>query len=353
MLDDTKEVAVATLRDVAALAGVSVKTVSNVVNGYAFVRADTRDRVNAAIDQLGYQPNLAARNLRAGRTGVIGLAVPELKFSYFAELADAVLEAARRRGYVVLIEQTGGDRVTELELLRGSRVTMMDGLLFSPLGLSHDDVDVLKVDYPLVLLGERIFNGPTDHVTMENVEGAATAVRHLLSTGRRRVAVLGAHEGEEVGSAALRLQGYRAALAEAGVDFDPSLVVYRQGWHRTDGAEAMRELLPRRERFDAVFALNDELALGALRTLFHAGVQVPEEVAVVGFDNVTESQFAMPSLTTIDPNRVQIADTAVDALLERIAERDAKDPVAPRVFTVPARLVARESAPAGARIAVA
>src|SRR5262245_29181233 len=125
MLAETKEVVVATLRDVAALAGVSVKTVSNVVNGYAFVRPETRERVNAAIAELGYQPNLAARNLRAGRTGVIGLAVPELKFSYFAELADAVLNAARRRGYVVLIEQTGGDRAAELELLRGSRVAMM------------------------------------------------------------------------------------------------------------------------------------------------------------------------------------------------------------------------------------
>ena len=343
----------ATLRDVAALAGVSVKTVSNVVNGYAFVRPDTRDRVNAAIAELGYQPNLAARNLRAGRTGVIGLAVPELKFSYFAELADAVLEAARRRGYVVLIEQTGGDRAAELELLHGSRVAMMDGLLFSPLGLSSDDVEVLDVDYPLVLLGERIFHGPTDHVTMENVEGAATAVRHLVQSGRTRVAVLGAHAGEEVGSAALRLEGYRSALAEAGVRVDPDLVVHRQGWHRTDGAEAMGELLQRNIRFDAVFALNDELALGALRTLFHQGIKVPEEVAVVGFDNVTEAQFAMPSLTTIDPNRVQIAETAVEALLERIAERDTKERAAPRVFTVPATLVTRESAPAGTRVAVA
>lgn len=343
----------ATLRDVAARAGVSIKTASNVVNGYPFVRPETRDRVNAAVDELGYQPNLAARNLRAGRTGVIGLAVPELKFSYFAELADAVLQAARRRGYVVLIEQTGGDRDTELELLRGSRMAMMDGLLFSPLGMSDDDVDVLKIDSPLVLLGERIFNGPTDHVTMQNVEGAATAVRHLLHTGRTRVAVLGAHEGEQVGSAALRLQGYRAALDSAGLEFDPDLVVYRQGWHRTDGAEAMRELLARGEQFDAVFALNDELALGALRTLFHEGVQVPEEVAVVGFDNVTESQFAMPSLTTIDPDRVQIAETAVEALLERVAQRDATDPAPPRVFTVPARLVTRESAPAGSRVAVA
>ncbi|MDQ4502363.1 LacI family DNA-binding transcriptional regulator [Sinomonas sp. ASV322] len=343
----------ATLRDVAALAGVSVKTVSNVVNGFEFVRPSTREKVNAAIAELGYQPNLVARNLRAGKTGVIGLAVPELRFSYFAELAGAVLDAARRREYVVLIEQTGGERSAEIELLHGSRISMMDGLLFSPLGLSGDDVRELEVDYPLVLLGERIFNGPTDHVAIQNVEGAALAVRHLLASGRRRIAVLGAHEGEKIGSAALRLGGYRSALEQAGVPFDPSLVVYREGWHRTDGAEAMQELIGRNVQFDAVFALNDELGLGALRTLFHSGRRVPEDVAVVGFDNVTEAQFAMPSLATVDPNRAKIAQIAVDALLERIAWRGKEDDPSPRAFEVPATLVARESAPAAVRSAVA
>lgn len=343
----------ATMRDVAALAGVSVKTVSNVVNGFEFVKAHTRERVNAAIAELGFQPNLVARNLRTGRTGVIGLAVPELKFSYFAELADAVLRAARQRDYVVLIEQTGGERSAEIELLHGSRTSMMDGLLFSPLGLDDDDAQQLKVDYPLVLLGERIFNGPTDHVTMQNVEGAAMAVRHLLASGRKRIAVLGAHEGERVGSGPLRLDGCRAALEKAGVPFDPTLVVHRQGWHRTDGAEAMQELIRRGVPFDAVFALNDELALGALRTLFQAGISVPQDVAVVGFDNVTEAQFAMPSLTTIDPNRTTIAETAVDALLERIAGRGKEDGPGPRTFEVPATLVARESAPARIRSSTA
>ncbi|GIT80905.1 LacI family transcriptional regulator [Leifsonia sp. LS1] len=335
---------VATLRDVAALAGVSVKTVSNVVNDFEFVRPSTREKVREAIAELGYQPNLAARQLRAGRTGVIGLAVPELKFSYFAELADAVLEAARARDYVVLIEQTGGDRDAEAALLTGSRTAMMDGLLFSPLGLSYEDAGILDVGYPLVLLGERIFDGPTDHVVIQNVEGAAMATRRLLSAGRSRIAVLGAHEGERVGSAALRLRGYEEALLEAGIAFDPALVVAREGWHRRDGAEAMQELLDRGVGFDAVLALNDELALGSLRTLAQHRIAVPEDVAVIGYDNVTESQFAMPSLTTVDPNRARVAEIAVEALVERIAGRVPAD-AGPRLFDVPARLVERESTP--------
>lgn len=334
----------ATLRDVAALAGVSVKTVSNVVNGYEFVKTDTRRRVQEAIDKLGYQPNLSARTLRTGRTGVIGLAVPELSFSYFAELADAVLFAARKRGYVVLVEQTGGDRDAEIELLTGPRTSMLDGMLFSPLGLSSADVDLLRVPYPLVLLGERVFDGPTDHVTIQNVEGASAATSHLIDLGRSRIAVIGAHRNETVGSAALRLQGYRQALAAHGIPFDPDLVVYREGWHRTDGAEATEELLARGGNVDAIFGLNDELALGALRVLHDRGIAVPEQIAVVGFDDLVEGQFALPSLSTIDPERTVIADRAVAALVERIA--DAKGAIGgPRLIEVPFRFVARESAP--------
>jgi DNA-binding LacI/PurR family transcriptional regulator len=324
------------------MAGVSVKTVSNVVNGYQFVKGSTRDRVMLAIDALGYQPNLAARNLRAGRTGVIGLAVPSLSFSYFAELADAVLEASRALGFVTLIEQTGGDRDAELELLRGSRLSMLDGLLFSPLGMSTDDAAHLSVDYPLVLLGERIFGGPTDHVVMQNVNGGYAATEHLITSGRRRIAVLGAHVAERVGSASLRLEGYRRALNDFGIDFSDELVVFREGWHRTDGAAATHELLASGIPFDAIFALNDELALGALRVLNQENVKVPDDVAVIGFDNLIEGQFAMPSLSTIDPGRGDIAHRAVAALIERIGDREGLvgDP---RMIEVPFTVVSRES----------
>jgi len=334
----------ATLRDVARHAGVSVKTVSNVVHGYAFVRDETRQRVQASIELLGYQPNVAARNLRSGRTGTIGLAVPELSFSYFAELADAVLVAARERGYVVLVEQTGGDRAAEIALLSGPRTSMLDGMLFSPLGLSSDDADLLRVGYPLVLLGERVFDGPTDHVTMQNVVGAEAATRHLIEIGCRRIAVVGAHQGEKIGSAGLRLDGYCAALKAAGLPYDPALIVYRSGWHRTDGAAATDELLASGVEFDAIFALNDELALGALRSLHVAGRRVPEDVAVVGFDNLVEGQFALPSLTTIDPGRTTIAERAVEALVERINDSDGQIG-GPRLIEAPYRLVERESAP--------
>lgn len=308
----------ATLRDVARLAGVSFKTVSNVVNDHPYVAAATRAKVQAAIDELGYRPNRQARSLRSGRTGAIGLAVPELSLAYFAELADEVITAAEQRDVVVVIEQTGGDRRRELDVLSGSRRQLTDGLLFSPLGLSNADRGLLTVDFPLVLLGERIFDGPVDHVTMENVDAARAATDHLLDLGRRRIAALGAHEGEVIGSAGLRLSGYRAALEERGVAYDDALVVDAGPWHRINGAEAMRALLERGVEFDAVFALNDELALGALRVMQEQGIRVPGDVAIIGFDDVDEGKYSLPSLSTVDPGRREIARLAVEVLLGRI-----------------------------------
>ncbi len=311
----------ATVHDVARLAGVSIKTVSNVINDYPHIRPTTREKVEQAIAELGYTPNLTARNLRSGRSGSIALALPELSLSYFAELADAVIAAAEKRGHTVTIEHTGGDRARELDVLRSPRRKLSDGLIFSPLGMGQDDVHLTAVEYPLVLLGERIFGSPADHVTMKNVEAGRAATEHLIAQGRRRIAVVGAHDGEVIGSAGLRLRGYREALDAAGIEFDPALIAYTELWHRANGATSMRELLASGVRFDAVFGLNDTLALGAMRVLQEAGLRVPADVAVVGFDDLDEAQYSLPSLTTIDPGREQIADTAVQLLLDRVEQR--------------------------------
>ncbi|MBB5742335.1 DNA-binding LacI/PurR family transcriptional regulator [Microbacterium ginsengiterrae] len=332
-----------TMHDVAQLAGVSIKTVSNVINHHPHVRPQTRERVQTAIDQLGYRPNLSARGLRSGRTGVIGLAVPALSENYFAELADAVIRAADKRGLSVVVEQTSGDRDRELQAITGSRIRLTDGLLFSPFALGQEDADALDSGFPLVLLGERIFDGPTDHVTMHNVSSARAAVEHLLDIGRRRIALVGA-EGETpagTSSASLRLAGYQQAFDQAGLELDPRLVRPTNHWSRSGGAAAVRELLAEGLPFDGVFALNDALGLGALRALSEAGRRVPEDVAVIGFDNIDEARFSTPSMSSIEAGRSQIALTAVDLLIERIDEKGDKRP--PRTVKPDFRIVRRES----------
>ncbi|WP_454086201.1 LacI family DNA-binding transcriptional regulator [Georgenia sp. Marseille-Q6866] len=327
-----------TMRDVADLAGVSVKTVSNVLNDYPYIRPATRDRVLEAVDRLGYRLNTSARNLRRGRTGLISLALPQLALPYFAELADEIIDAAEDHGLRVLIERTGAVLEREREVLRDS-ARMGDGLILNPLGLGQEHEPELPDDVPLVLLGERLFSERFDHVTMQNVAAARAATTFLLERGRRRVAVLGVHPGEAVGSAALRLRGYLAALEDAGITPDSRLQGEATFWHRDTGARAMAQVLDAGVRPDAVLALNDALALGALHELRARGVTVPDDVAVVGWDDIEEAQYATPSLTTVDAGRRSIAEAAVERLVARIA-----DPGRPtELLEMPYRIVERGS----------
>ncbi|OKI71019.1 LacI family DNA-binding transcriptional regulator [Micromonospora sp. CB01531] len=329
------------LKDVAERAGVSVKTVSNVVNGYQHVRPDTRARVEQAIAELNYRPNLSARSLRKGRTGVIALAVPELDIPYFAELARHVVTAAAEHGWTVLIDQTGGGPEQERKAARGIGDHLIDGLIFSPLALTAADLAGLD-GLPMVLLGERVDHGPADHVMIDNVSAARQITAHLVGLGRRRIAAIGAQRTPEGASARLRLAGYAAALADAGLGYDERLVAPAAAWHRADGAAAMRALLDSGVRPDAVFCFNDTLALGALRALHEAGLRVPEDVAVAGFDDIEDGRFSIPTLSTVAPDKERIARLAVDLLADRL---DADRGAPPRELVAPHRLALRESAP--------
>lgn len=329
------------MRDVARLAGVSVKTVSNVVNDFPHVSASTRTRVLAAITELGYQMNFSARNLARGRTGMITLAVPELRLPYFAELTDEVIDAAEARGYTVLVEQTGGVHERELEVLGSDRRRMTDGLIFSPLGLRPGDAPRLEVGYPLVLLGERALHGDLHHVSMANVAGARSVTEHLLARGRTRIALIGSYDERGAGAGSLRTQGFLDVLRAEGLEHDPARTGEALEWTRTTGADAMRRVLDRGVEVDAVFGLNDVLALGAMRVLYERGLRVPDDVAVAGFDDIEDGRFARPSLTTVAPGRAEIARTAVDLLLDRLSDTP-RGPAGEEVV-VPHELVVRES----------
>ena len=308
------------VRDVAALARVSPTTVSNVLSGNRPVSAATRERVHWAIDQLGYRPNLSARNLRLRRAGLIAVAVPEIDIPYFAELTRHVVQAARESGYTVLIDQTEGRLEAERFVLSGMNPGTVDGVLFSPLGIERHEFDNRRGGTPLVLLGERITGTGVDHVAIDNVAAAADATAYLLGRGRRRIAALGHQEPRGGGTAPRRTEGYRRALRAAGVPYDPSLVVHTPSYHRRDGALAMAAALDRGARPDAVFCYTDLLALGAIHTLHERGLRVPEDVAVIGIDDIDDGRYSNPTLTTIAPDKAEIARTALGLLLDRIAD---------------------------------
>lgn len=331
----------ASLRDVAKLAGVSVKTVSNVVNDYAHVTAGTRARVQHAIEELNYRPNPAARTLRKGRSGIIGLAVPEVGIPYFAELAGLIVDAAAEQSWTVLIDQTGGLLERERLVSEGMRAHLLDGLIFSPIAMGPEELAARRDDTAMVLLGERIFDGPADHVAIDNVAAARDATAHLIALGRRRIGAIGDQRHVPSGRTAhLRLAGYRQALAEAGLPYDEELVLPADDYHRTNGAEMMARLLALDEPPDAVLCFADLIALGALRTVLAGGLRVPEDVALVGFDDIEDGRFSTPTLTTIRPDKAEIARVVLSLLLSRIVEPPGKPP---REVQAGYELVVRES----------
>lgn len=337
----------ATIRDVANAAGVSPMTVSNVINDRPHVRPGTRDRVLVAMRQLDYRINVAARNLRAGRTYTIGLAVAEIDRPYWGQLAARIIAEANAKGLQVAIEQTGASRESELDALRMSRNRMYDGLILSTVGLGRADIDKLRVDYPVVILGESIFEGPVDHVAMANVDGSIAATRHLIERGCTRIVMLTNTGDVGPSAASLRRDGYTRALQDAGLAFDPELLVDVDAFTMAGGRDAITRLARDGIRFDGVFCVTDTVALGALRGLADAGLAVPDDVLLIGFDDIDESAFCVPSLSTIDPNHALMARTAVSLLVDRIESGDAGR--GPTEFVSTFAVVERESTAARPR----
>lgn len=328
-----------TLADVAAAVGVSAKSVSNVVNGTGWVGDETRGRILAAIDELGYRPNLAARQLRGGSSGVLALAIPDLREPYFAEFASQFVTTAQDRGVNVLVVQTGGQRAAEKSVVEGEALPALDGVVISPLSLTSDDLESRRSKTPLVFVGEHglTIAGPSIiHVGSDNVAAACAATEHLLNRGRTRIAVVGVQEEGSTATSHLRFEGYRQALRNASVPFDLGLLGHVSEFNRADGASATECLLARGAVFDGLFCFNDTLALGALHSLASRGVQVPNDVEVIGFDDIEEGRFTTPPLSTVDPGVSEAAETILEIFSGRRTTEGGH-------ITVPFSIVPRES----------
>lgn len=337
---------VATMSDVAQLAGVSKMTVSNVLNGRPRVGDETRRRVLAAVDQLGYEINLTARRLRAGRVDTVALIVPRFDHVYFAELAACFATEVAEHGRHLVVAQSGASKEGELSALSQARLRQYDAVVLSAVGLTYDEMDALSLSQPLLLLGEHDVPPRFDHVSIANEEGARLAVGHLLDRGARRVAVV---DGPPVQVAVVagapdatsdqRIEGWRAAHRERGLVADESLLLGGALYTAEGARDVVRRALADGRRFDAVFAVTDEMAYGVLAAVHDAGLRVPHDVAVVGFDDLRGSAFTTPGLTSVNPGRAWLARQAV-AIVER---RLAGDDSAPVRLTTPVELVVRAS----------
>jgi DNA-binding LacI/PurR family transcriptional regulator len=325
----------ATVRDVAARAGVSPKTVSNVLNGTFRVSPDTRQRVEEAMLALDYVPNLSARGLRNGRTGMIAVALPDLRMSYSAEMCTYFVEAAAQRGLHVQLEQTGESKERETELMSRARAQLIDGLILNPVLLETTAVQRGVALPPVVLIGE-VDQPIVDHVWIDNVAAIREITELLIDQGHRRIAILGAGP---MATAQLRLKGYWQALEAAGIPAEESLEIGCRLWNSPGAADSFGAYLDQHPVPEAVVCMTDSLAMGVISALHARGLSVPEDVSVVGYDNITDSATTIPPLTTIDFDKQLFAETAIQVLTDRIA-----DPGKPIMsVTLPHRIVRRSS----------
>ncbi|SIM65370.1 LacI family DNA-binding transcriptional regulator [Micromonospora cremea] len=329
-----------TLKDVARLADVSVKTVSNVVNGYPHVSPDVRRRVEAAVTQLGYRPNVFARTLRTGRTGVLALVLPDSDVPYADDLAREVVRAARSRGYRVVIEQMGPDDERPAPSLSAARTMPVDGVLVSAPVAPAELVEALPATgRPVVLVGGEARDGRCDQVSVDVARAAEDATAHLLRAGRRRIAAIGAYPTESAAVPRSRTAGYYRALREAGVAPVPGHLLPAGHHRRADGYRAARALLARPGRPDAIFCYSDPLAIGAMRAAFDAGLRVPGDVAVIGIGDIEEGRYSRPTLSTVSVDTGFLAREAVARVTTRIDQPDA----AVAMVTAPHTVLPRES----------
>jgi LacI family transcriptional regulator len=323
-----------TIGDVAAEAGVSIATVSRVVNGRYGVAPGTSRRVQAVIESLGYESSLVARSLRSRRTNVIGIIVADLE-PFSAELLKGAARAIRSSGFELVVYSGGGhvgDQIGwERRYLSRLNGTLTDGTLL----VTPTVVDVPNTA-PVVAVDPHAGASTLSTVESQNLEGALTATEYLIGLGHRKIGFIAGRRDLE--SARLREQGYRRALERSGIDFDPSLV--RVGGYTREATEGpARELLESADPPSAIFAANDVSALATIAVARQLGLSVPGDLSVIGFDNIPESALSDPPLTTIDQSIQEMGYEATRLLMERIA-----DPfLEPVHVTLPTQLVVRQS----------
>ena len=332
----------ARIKDVAARAGVSLKTVTNVVHGRPNVGADTRARVQAAIAELDYRPSLAGRQLQSGRSNMVTLAVPRIDEPFLGALAHAMIAAATPRGLTVLIDETGGDAEHEALAASGYPGHGIDGVIFSPAAVHPKRFSALSRSTPMVLLGERLPDSTADHVAIDDVASARDVVAHLLSTGRRRIGFLGYQPTRPASVAGLRYRGYRQQMADAGCRVEDQWVIPGPRFSREEGERRARQAIHELASMDALICASDLLAIGVLRVLRQHRIRVPDDLAVTGWDNTVDGAYHSPSLTSIAPALSELAELALDALIRRIEGDRGPGTSA----TVPHRLLVRESSAA-------
>lgn len=334
---------VVTIKDIARAVGVAHSTVSRALNGDPRISKATREKVLQAARELNYRPNLPARALARGRVLSIGLVVPDVSEPFYGRIVAGVDRVTFDAGFNLVLYITHADRQRELAALEQIRHGRVDGMiLMIRKARAQAVVELKEQGVPLVLLLQKIRGSGIDSVRIDNVGGAAEAVRHLIDGGHRRIALISGPS--HAPDARERIKGYRAALDQAGIPYREELVV-RGDFSFASGFRAVDALLrgPASQWPTAIFAANDHMAMGAIKRLAERGIAVPRDIAVVGFDDIAPAAYFQPSLTTVRQPIDESGRKAAELLIARIQGAVQE----PREIVLKTELVVRESCGAG------
>ncbi|WP_171649909.1 LacI family DNA-binding transcriptional regulator [Paenibacillus foliorum] len=329
----------ANIKDVAKHLGVSVSTVSRAMNNHPDVREETKLQVMEAIRALNYRPNAIARGLINKKTYTIGLMIPEISDPFFAGLANAVEETFSKQGYQVVYGNTNRDPVKEKQFLSNAIERQFDGLIITPDFLDDTFKELISgLDMPVVFLRRRTPPGiSAPYVDVDHYEAATEAVKYLIELGHRQIGFIGMPESSFTGIQ--RLLGYRDTMWKHSLLSDDSNIVMSGGRNIDSGREAMSRLFERSPKVTAVFAGNDLLGIGALEWLAQQNIAVPEQISVIGFDNLEYAELHWIQLTTMEQPRTEMGTKAAELLLQMISDKQ----MTPESELIKARLVVRQS----------
>ncbi|WP_039916873.1 LacI family DNA-binding transcriptional regulator [Cellvibrio mixtus] len=322
------------IRDVARLAGVSVATVSRALSNPEKVSPESLDKVHKAIAEVGYRPNMLARNFRSARAYAVVVLVPDIANPFYSLFIRALEDRAHQKGYAVLLGDTRGTPERELEYIRRVETRLADGIVqLRP--SSEKSQNNIPADVPCVnACGCEYTTGPA--IRIDNRGAAKSMVNYLISLGHKRIGVISGLKDNP--HAIDRLEGYKEAIAEAGIPFEKDLIA-EGDFTMWSGLNAAFQFCNMKNRPTAIFSMNDEMAIGAMQTLKNQGIRIPEDISVTGFDDIAYAKYSDPSLTTISQPAEEMGKMAMDMLLKVIEG----EPLSQRECVLPTEFIIRKS----------
>jgi LacI family transcriptional regulator len=327
----------ASIKDVAKEAGVSIATVSRVLNDVDVVNEETKKKVQDAIKKLGYRPNIVARSLKTQRTKTVGILIPDISSQLYPEIVRGTEDVANIYDYNIILCNSDSDLEKEKEYLRVLKEKMVDGLLYMSSSLEPEIVSLIKeLELATVLVETTDKEKTFPSVSIDNREAGYDAVSYLLNKGNTKIAYVGVHK-DAVNAAAARYFGYEDALKEKGIAIDENLIYFGEVKAK-EGYEGIKTILEKTE-IDAVFCASDELAMGAINGLRDKGISVPEEVDVIGFDDIYTASLFYPKLTTVAQPMYDMGSVGMRMLIKLINKKELEE----KTYILPYELIERDS----------